>query len=131
MRKVLFAVLVILMMTASCVTITPTGEAGDGQLLTAYIDSISPAEASLGEAVTFDGHGTDPDGTVVAYRWRSSIDGDLSAKASFDTSSLSAGEHIIYLKVQDNNGAWSEEVRRPVAVSAGASAAASAPVINS
>jgi len=75
----------------------------------AYIDSILPAEASAGDVVSFDGHGTDTDGTVVAYRWRSSIDGELSGKASFENSGLSEGEHIIYIKVQDNNGAWSEE----------------------
>jgi len=46
---------------------------------------------------------------VVAYRWRSSLDGDLSTKAGFQTSSLSPGVHTVYFKVQDNNGAWSEE----------------------
>jgi len=78
--------------------------------------------------VTFDGHGTDADGDVVAYRWRSSLDGDLSAKASFETSSLSEGVHIIYLKVQDNNGDWSDEVRVRVIVSG---VTAGAPVVNS
>ena len=84
----------------------------------AYIDSILPAEGLAGDVVSFDGHGTDTDGTVVAYRWRSSIDGELSSKASFENSGLSEGEHIIYIKVQDNNGAWSEEAYASLVVSA-------------
>ena len=83
----------------------------------AYIDSISPAEALAGELITFDGHGTDTDGMVVAYRWRSNIDGELSSKASFENSGLSEGEHIIYFKVQDNNDAWSEEAHSNLVVS--------------
>ena len=125
MKKLLFPIMVILIMTAGCITIAPPG--GD-ELPTAYIDSISPTEASPGEAVTFDGHGTDRDGEVVAYRWRSDVDGDLSTMASFETSSLSAGTHTVYFKVQDNNDNWSDEVRRRVAVSAGAVAV---PAINS
>ncbi|MFO8143202.1 MAG: hypothetical protein R6T78_00765 [Dehalococcoidales bacterium] len=85
----------------------------------AYIDSILPVEALAGESISFDGHGTDTDGTVVAYRWRSNIDGDLSSKASFETSGLSEGEHIIYIKVQDNNGAWSEEASSNLVVNTG------------
>jgi len=73
----------------------------------ATIDSISPSPANEGEVVTFDGNGTDPDGTVVAYRWRSSLDGNLSTNATFTTSSLSPGVHTLYFSVQDNDGAWS------------------------
>ena len=82
----------------------------------AYIDSISPEEALVGESVSFNGHGTDTDGTVVAYRWQSSIDGELSTSDSFDTSELTEGEHIIYFRVQDNNDAWSEEVESSLIV---------------
>jgi hypothetical protein len=64
---------------------------------TAFIDLISPSEVALGEMVTLNCHGNDPNGTVVAYKWRSSIDGDLSTSASFRTSSLSVGEHTVYL----------------------------------
>ncbi|MFC1905517.1 hypothetical protein ACFLXL_01770 [Chloroflexota bacterium] len=53
----------------------------------------------------FVGLGTDADGRVVAYQWRSSIGGDLSTEPQFDAE-LDAGNHIIYFKVQDNNGAW-------------------------
>jgi len=77
---------------------------------TAYIDSIVPDEAAQGEAVTFTGHGTDTDGTLVAYRWTSSIDGEIGTSASFTTSSLSVGSHTISFRAQDNNGAWSANV---------------------
>ncbi len=95
----------------------------------AYIDAISPEEAETGDAVSFLGHGTDADGTVVGYRWRSDKDGDLSTLAEFDSSSLSEGEHVIYFKVQDNNGAWSSEVRRTITIGPG-STTSGLPVIN-
>ncbi len=82
----------------------------------AYIDSISPAEVKAGEQVTFEGHGTDAEGTVVAYRWRSDRDGEIGTTKSFKTGSLSIGEHAIYLMVQDNNDAWSTEARGSVRV---------------
>ncbi|MEM2839899.1 MAG: clostripain-related cysteine peptidase, partial [Thermoplasmata archaeon] len=77
----------------------------------ASIDSISPNPANLGQTVNFNGHGTDSDGTIVAYNWRSSIDGQLSTSASFSTSTLSPGAHTIYFKVQDNDLQWSTEVQ--------------------
>jgi hypothetical protein len=86
------------------------------QAPTAYIDSIAPDEAAQGEAVAFTGHGTDSDGTVVGYRWISSIDGEIGTSASFTTSSLSVGSHTISFRAQDNNGAWSENVTAAVIV---------------
>jgi len=86
------------------------------QAPTAYIDSIVPGEATQGEVVTFTGHGTDSDGTVVAYRWTSSIDGEIGTSASFTTSSLSVGSHTVSFRAQDNNGAWSENVTATVTV---------------
>ena len=79
---------------------------------TAYIDSISSNPATQGETVTFTGHGDDPDGSIVAYNWRSSIDGQLNTSASFSRSTLSVGTHTIYFKMQDNNGTWSNEVSK-------------------
>ena len=79
---------------------------------TAYIDSITPDPATQGtDTVSFTGHGTDSDGSVVAYSWRSSIDGQLSTSSSFSkpASELSEGTHTIYFKVKDNDGAWSTE----------------------
>ena len=77
---------------------------------TAHIDAIEPKIATVSEEIVLQGHGTDADGTVVAYRWRSSIEGPLGVNESISTSDLSIGEHEILFKVQDNNGAWSDEV---------------------
>ena len=76
----------------------------------AAINSISLSSANEGDNVSFKGSGTDNDGSIVAYQWRSSIDGDLSASAAFNTSALTWGNHTIYFKVQDNDGNWSSEV---------------------
>lgn len=75
----------------------------------AYIDSISPNPATRGQSISFSGHGTDSDGSVAAYQWRSSLNGTLSTSASFSTSTLVEGTHMIYFSVQDNSGAWSNE----------------------
>ncbi|HIC91618.1 MAG TPA: PKD domain-containing protein, partial [Syntrophaceae bacterium] len=63
------------------------------------------------DTVSFTGHGTDTDGFVNAYNWRSSLDGQLSTASSFSkpASELSAGTHTIYFRVQDDDGAWSTE----------------------
>ncbi|MFZ5997662.1 MAG: GDSL-type esterase/lipase family protein [Nitrospirota bacterium] len=82
----------------------------------ASIDSITPSPAAVGQTVSFTGHGTDGDGTITGYSWRSSIDGQLSTAASFSTARLSEGSHTIYLKVQDNAGAWSPETSRSLTV---------------
>ena len=129
MKKLLFPILMILMLTAGCIRIVSVPSSNE--LPIAYIDSIFPTEVPAGQTVFFDGHGTDVEGDVVAYSWRSSIDGDLSTTASFATSSLSAGVHTIYLRVQDDDGGWSEEVESSVTVSTEAAAPASAPIINS
>ena len=71
---------------------------------TAYIDSISPNPAVIGETVFFNGHGVDIDGIVVAWQWNSSIDGSLSIQPSFDTILLSLGTHTISLIVKDDDG---------------------------
>ena len=88
----------------------------ENQPPTAYIDTISPNPATQGDTVIFTGHGDDPDGSIMAYNWRSSIDGQLSTSASFSTSTLSVGEHTIYFKVQDNNSAWSSEVSETLVI---------------
>ena len=82
----------------------------------AYIDAITPSTVTAGEDITLVGHGTDADGTVVAYRWRSDIDGPLGVNASITTSELSVGEHDIYFKVQDNTGDWSREAVNTVVI---------------
>ena len=73
----------------------------------AVIDSISPNPASEGEGVTFNGHGETPSGSIDAYEWESSINGYLGGNATFSTSSLSEGAHVISLRVRDDQGEWS------------------------
>ena len=82
----------------------------------ASIDSISPTRITVGEKVSFSGSGTDSEGKVVAYQWRSSIDGPLLTSKSFTTPALSEGTHTIYFKVRDNDGKWSPEVSGTVTV---------------
>ncbi|MBE9505971.1 MAG: hypothetical protein IMY84_04075, partial [Chloroflexi bacterium] len=111
MRKAILA-LCSLVLLSGCSYIMPQSN----QPPKAYIDEISPSEVVAGGEVSFNGHGTDADGQIVAYRWRSDKDGELSSEQSFETSSLSVGDHIVFFKVQDNNDAWSAEVRSVVRV---------------
>jgi hypothetical protein len=138
MRKLLFIGLTLLLVMTGCIYVPSSCglpiSRPDGANLppTAYIDSITPPSAAPGEKITLVGHGTDTDGTVVAYRWRSSIGGDLGAEAKIETK-LDSGSHIIYLKVQDNNGAWSDEVRSSATISGGGGTTppSSLPAVNS
>ena len=65
--------------------------------------------AHNGTQVNFTGSGSDEDGSITGYQWRSSLDGVLSSSASFSTTSLSVGNHTIYFKVKDNDTLWSTE----------------------
>lgn len=76
---------------------------------TAYQPIIDPNPATYGNSVSFSGSGSDSDGYITGYNWRSSTDGQLSTYSEFSTSSLSVGTHTIYFKVQDNEGTWSSE----------------------
>jgi len=107
MKRLFFPILAVLMMAAGCMPVAPPPA---NELPTAYIDSVSPARISPGETVAFTGHGIDSDGSVAAYSWRSSLDGEVSTSASFETSSLSEGSHTIWFRVQDDRGDWSNEV---------------------
>jgi hypothetical protein len=84
---------------------------------TAKINSINPTSATKGTSVYFSGSGTDTDGTIAAYKWRSSISGQISTSASFSSSTLAAGTHTIYFSVKDNDGAWSNEVSSTLTIS--------------
>ncbi|MBA4373991.1 MAG: hypothetical protein C0402_14165 [Thermodesulfovibrio sp.] len=90
--------------------------AGGNVLPVATIDSISPNPATPGQPVAFTGHGTDVDGSVVAYDWQSSLSGTLSSLNTFSTSTLAAGSHTISFRVQDNNNTWSAPVNRLLVV---------------
>jgi hypothetical protein len=110
--KKLFPILMVLVATIGCLMAPRVSN----QPPTASIDSISPVNATLGEMVTFNGSGYDSDGIITAYNWWSSLDGDLSTSASFQTQSLSQGTHTIWFKVQDDKGDWSQEVSANVIV---------------
>lgn len=74
----------------------------------AYIDSITPNPALLGEIVSFVGYGTDNDGTIIDWEWNSSIDGFLSNQPSFQIyNCLSLGDHTITFRVKDDDNEWS------------------------
>ncbi|MEM4258805.1 MAG: PKD domain-containing protein [Candidatus Thermoplasmatota archaeon] len=75
----------------------------------AYQPSITPNPSCYGETILLTGTGADTDGWIVAYHWRSSIDGVLGTGSSLSIKTLSQGIHTIYFKVQDNEGAWSSE----------------------
>jgi hypothetical protein len=124
MKKLLLLIAMILLVAIGCLT----GPAAPNQPPTAYIDSVSPTDVAPGETVTLTGHGIDPDGSIAAYNWQSSLDGDLSTSASFKTSSLSQGTHTIWFKVQDDGGEWSKQVLTTVIV---VPKGVSQPVINS
>lgn len=111
MKRVLMVLLVLALLPACSYIPTQSNQSPR-----AYIDDIAPSEVNEGDVVRFTGHGTDADGRVVAYRWRSDRDGQLGATAEFETSSLSIGTHAIYLMVQDNSDAWSAEARSEVKV---------------
>ena len=74
----------------------------------------SPAEPLVGQAVTLDGSAsTDPNGTIVAYDW------DLDGNGTFErtgtspvttTSFETAGEHVVGLRVSDDEGLVSAEL---------------------
>ena len=74
----------------------------------AYIDVIEPNPAKLHENVFFSGYGEDIDGSIIAYMWHSDLDGLINMNSSFNTNKLSAGIHIIYFLVQDDEEEWSD-----------------------
>jgi len=82
----------------------------------ATVHSILPAAAVQGEdIITLRGSGMDTDGggeSIVAYEWRSSLDGLLATSGTFTVAAgdLSAGTHVLTFSVQDNEGLWSAPV---------------------
>jgi PKD repeat protein len=69
---------------------------------------LKPFPAITGESVTMEGTGTDADGdAIVAYEWKSSLDGLLSNLKNVSTNLLSKDVHRIDLTVQDSDGLWS------------------------
>jgi hypothetical protein len=68
----------------------------------AVIESVTPSSAAAGENVEFVAKGLDTDGSVVAFEWSSSIDGQLSKDESFSTTELSEGVHTVTLRAVDS-----------------------------
>jgi len=121
-KLVYLAMACVVILSSACITVvqpgatTPGGTATDANKPAAYIDLISPSSLAWGEEVNFTGHGAAPSGTVTAYRWRSTIDGDLSVQPAFTTKALSPGKHIVLFSVQDSAGNWSLETQGTVNV---------------
>ncbi len=85
-------------------TFTITINPDSGASPTASI--LSPSDGDIfrqGQDIVFSGLGSDPDGTVVAYRWTSDIDGVIGDNETFNVSSLSIGTHLITLTVTDDD----------------------------
>lgn len=83
---------------------------------TAFIDAINPVTARPGEPVFFQGHGEDQAGQVVEWTWSSNIDHFLNGNASFNSTLLSSGQHVISFSVKDNAGASSPIVTATVTI---------------
>ncbi len=121
-KSVYLALALITILSSACFTIVQPGATAPGSASTgvnkpaAFIDRISPSSLNWGESVNFSGHGTAASGSITAYLWRSSIDGDLGSRANFDTTQLSPGNHIVLFSVQDSSGNWSLETQGTVNV---------------
>lgn len=72
-------------------------------------NAISPFETFQFAGVAED---SNADGEIMAYEWRSSLDGVLSTDAEFTRTArqLSNGTHTITFRAQDNEGNWSPSV---------------------
>jgi PKD repeat protein len=81
----------------------------------AQIVEIAPNPADSGATISFDGQGTDLDGTIDGYLWESDLDGQLSDQASF-SAVLSDGLHEIRFSVRDDQGGWSPVVTQNLTV---------------
>ena len=81
----------------------------------AQIDAVSPLTLTPGMTLTLSGGGMDNDeggGRIVAWDWSSSLDGPLCTAASctLPYELFAPGEHVIRLRVQDDEGEWSATV---------------------
>jgi hypothetical protein len=84
---------------------------------TASITSIDPNPAMVGDEITFVGTGSDDDGTIEAYEWKSSMD-NVFGDAATVTATLQQGTHTVSFRVKDDDDAWSDEVTQTVTVKA-------------
>ncbi|MFA5079116.1 MAG: hypothetical protein WC541_06495 [Dehalococcoidia bacterium] len=112
MKKAAIAILLLAILVTGCVRSAVATKSAP----LAYIDSVSSPKIYVGETVEFSGHAISSDGQIVGYSWRSSINGNLSQLATFETNTLTAGQHTIWFRAQDNYGNWSTEVGTNVEV---------------
>jgi len=78
---------------------------------------INPNPADEDQLVEFTGSGSD-DGSIEMYSWRSSLEGDLyvGGNDNFASTEIPVGNHIIYFKIKDDEGVWSDEISMPLTV---------------
>jgi len=109
--RLLLLIFICLVMAALLFHSTPSASAQNAtnEPPTATIDSIYVPPPGKGDTVFFSGHGDDPDGEIVAFKWRSNVTGVLSRNASFNVTNLTVGKHTIHFSVMDDNGTWSSE----------------------
>jgi len=70
---------------------------------------LDNASFDEGDSVSFEATANDPEEGVLSGNslvWTSSIDGSIGTGSSFDTSTLSVGEHTITLRATDSDGAF-------------------------
>jgi hypothetical protein len=105
----------------TAVAATPAGldrlnpSAPSGAPPVAQIIDVSPLTLTAGATLTLNGSGWDRDeggSRIVAWDWSSSIDGPVctSDTCTLPHSLFTPGAHAIALKVQDDEGMWSEPV---------------------
>ena len=83
---------------------------------TARIVSITPSRPTKGQEVHFVGSGADSDGTIEAWLWISSLDGDFGYASDCYCSTLRVGKHTISFKVMDDDGDWSAPATKTLTI---------------
>lgn len=96
----------------------------------AEIVNITPNPVNYGETIYFTGLGFDTDGEITAWKWSSSIDGELSTQESFEISELSIGVHTISFQVKDDDNEWSYQNKATLFVNQNSSSMSGDPVAN-
>jgi parallel beta-helix repeat protein len=71
----------------------------------AIIDSISPNPATVGETVTFLGHGTPVD-SIVDWEWKIG-DSVVATSEDFTKADLAVGTYSVYYRVKHSDNTWS------------------------
>ncbi len=68
--------------------------------------TVSPAVPAIGQTITLTSTSTDPDGTIAHTDWDLDDDGqaDDATGSPVTTSFATAGDHVVRLRVQDNDG---------------------------